>query len=151
MNQPEPPGTCPESKTRYRIAHLSDLHFGRQFDAELWSYLEGLLQHEYRPDLIVVTGDIVDTPTLFGLGIAYRQLVTLQQTVGKEKTRRRESGQENVGCECQLLFVPGNHDVGILGNVALWPWRGKVRLVFHKEYRYHFARLPTFIEHCNQL
>jgi 3',5'-cyclic AMP phosphodiesterase CpdA len=45
----------------YAIAHLSDLHFGSSFYREVWSLTA---QHllDIEPDLLLVTGDLVDSP-----------------------------------------------------------------------------------------
>ncbi len=48
------------------IAHLSDLHFGVGGDKDVWKLLGQILQ-EVRPELLLVSGDLADTPsqTLF--------------------------------------------------------------------------------------
>lgn len=112
----------------YRIAHLSDLHFGSTFDSGLWDYVRGVLA-EHKPDLVVVTGDLVDTPSLFRMGLVLQEL-------------RRVETETN----CNLLLVPGNHDVAILGNVKVWPWSGKYRIVFSKVHDRHFKALCSFSE-----
>lgn len=71
------------------LAHISDVHFGRE-DGEL---VEGLLQtlHETRPDAIVVSGD-------------------LTQRARKTQFRRARAFLDELP-EVPLLVVPGNHDV----------------------------------------
>ena len=113
---------------RLRIAHLSDLHFGSTFDAELWGYVQGVLA-EHNPELLVITGDVVDTPSLFQMGLVLQEL---QRTAEKLK--------------CKFLLIPGNHDVAIMGNVAIWPWHGKYRIVFSRLYDRYFSGLRTFSE-----
>jgi len=54
-----------ESKPRYdgehAIVHLSDLHFGSPNYQEVWSLTKEFLR-EIKPDLLLVTGDLVDSP-----------------------------------------------------------------------------------------
>jgi len=45
-----------------KIAHISDLHFGAQNQRDSWSVLARQLLAD-NVDLVLVTGDIVDTPT----------------------------------------------------------------------------------------
>lgn len=47
-----------------RIAHISDLHFGAKGQNKIWNLLKQHLQTQLKPDLVLVTGDIVDTPDL---------------------------------------------------------------------------------------
>ncbi|MGF6368015.1 putative phosphodiesterase [Paraburkholderia sp. RAU6.4a] len=44
-----------------KILHISDLHFGTKNQQAVWKSLSAHI-HDIRPDLIVVTGDIVDSP-----------------------------------------------------------------------------------------
>lgn len=125
-----PDAESPANHTgRYRIAHLSDLHFGAHFDAGLWRYLREVLR-EHQPQLLAITGDLVDSPSLFQLGLVRRELAEIARRLG-----------------CDYLLVPGNHDVAIAGNVALWPWNGKFRIVFGGGHGRHFERMPTYSEY----
>ena len=45
-----------------RIAHISDLHFGAEDQNIVWSSLKKFLNEEIKPDLVLITGDIVDSP-----------------------------------------------------------------------------------------
>lgn len=45
----------------YAIAHLSDLHFGSKNYKEVWKLTAQHLE-AIKPDLLLVTGDLVDTP-----------------------------------------------------------------------------------------
>jgi Calcineurin-like phosphoesterase len=45
----------------YAIAHLSDLHFGSKNYKDVWKLTAQFLW-EIKPDLLLVTGDLVDTP-----------------------------------------------------------------------------------------
>jgi Calcineurin-like phosphoesterase len=115
-----------------RILHISDLHFGRTFDPALWEYIGAVLTGSEKPDVIAVTGDLVDTPSFFMLGMARRELQMMRDrwcTPGRE---------------CELIVIPGNHDVAIAGNLAFWPWRVKFSVVFGSKTHQVFDRLPTF-------
>jgi hypothetical protein len=114
-----------------RILHLSDLHFGERFDPALWEHVGDVLEGSEKPDVIVVTGDLVDSPSFFMLGIARRELL-----------RRRDHW--GTGASCELVVIPGNHDVGILGNVALPPWNKKFEIVFCESPHRIFDKLPGF-------
>lgn len=125
----------PERRDRevaVKLLHLSDLHFGSTFDPSLWDYVAKILAGHDRPNVIVVTGDLVDTPSFFMLGLARNELeATLASWC-----------QGNSGCE--LVVIPGNHDVGIWGNFAWWPWRSKFAIVFSEERGNLFKKLPTY-------
>src|SRR5437879_5176943 len=86
----------------YRIVHISDLHFGGAFDAALWSYVKSLVA-QVGPQLIVVSGDVVDSPQALRLLLAKKELQQLKQDSGADK----------------LFVIPGNHDITALGNVRL--------------------------------
>jgi len=61
------------------IVHLSDLHFGARNDREVWTLIRQILQ-EIRPKLILVTGDLADTPRRKTFLRVKRELDDLQQT-----------------------------------------------------------------------
>lgn len=64
----------------YTIVQISDLHFGSKHCIEVWSLTAQFLE-KIKPDLLLITGDLVDNPrrrwyekvkrTLDGLGIRY--------------------------------------------------------------------------------
>ena len=118
-----------------KLLHLSDLHFGVTFDPSLWDYVGKVLAGTDRPNVIVVTGDLVDTPSFFMLALARNELQALS-------TAWCSSGDS-----CELLVIPGNHDVGIFGNWAAPPWRSKFRIVFSEKYKELFGRLPRFTQY----
>ncbi len=84
----------------YKILHLSDLHFGGAFDAELWDYVKAVVKEE-KPRLIVVTGDLVETPSPLLLLQAKRELKALTAEIPAAR----------------LLVIPGNHDIAVKGNL----------------------------------
>ena len=83
-----------------KIAHLSDLHFGRHFKLRTWERVR-LRIKECEPNFIVASGDFVDTPALLDLLAAKTELLDLC----KKCTSKPE-----------LIVVPGNHDVATNGN-----------------------------------
>ncbi len=91
-----------------RIVQLSDLHFGTKGQSEIWQSLLTCLNEEIKPDLILVTGDIVDTPSK-----------TLYQTAHRELGLLRNVG--GIAGACQVC--PGNHDRHPKGN-APGPLKG---------------------------
>jgi 3',5'-cyclic AMP phosphodiesterase CpdA len=106
----------------YRIAHLSDIHFGATFDPSLWKYLNSVLRH-VEPRMIAVTGDVVDHGGLFMLLLARNQLEELAR-----------------GCDACLRVIPGNHDVGLWGNVGGWP--------LSTHFGIAFSGIPTGTKKC---
>jgi hypothetical protein len=80
-----------------RIAHLSDLHYGGGFDIATWRAVENAVA-AFNPDLLIVSGDLVDDPRRDHLSAAKKELDDLATRVGAE-----------------LHVVPGNHDVFFSG------------------------------------
>jgi predicted MPP superfamily phosphohydrolase len=79
------------------IAHLSDLHFGSTNQEQCWATLRAFLQNDVGPALVLVTGDIVDSPD--------RKLY---------ENARQELDDLNV----PYYVCPGNHDRHFKGNVS---------------------------------
>lgn len=98
----------------YRVLHISDIHFGANFDASVWDYLKALARRE-KPDLIVCTGDIVDHGSLFMLASAKLELDLLALDAGEET---------------QLRCVRGNHDCGPFGNINVPPFSSNFAAIF---------------------
>lgn len=80
-----------------RIAHLSDLHYGGGFDLPTWRAVESAVE-SFDPDVIIVSGDLVDDPRVDHFAAAKKELNDLA-------TRAR----------AELFVVPGNHDVFFSG------------------------------------
>jgi predicted phosphodiesterase len=83
-----------------KIAHLSDLHFGMKGQREIWKSLRTYLCDTLKPDLVLVTGDIVDTPR-----------TVLYKEAAEELDRFR-----NKNTKCYVC--PGNHDRHKQGNTV---------------------------------
>lgn len=82
------------------IAHISDLHFGARGQDETWNQLKTHLVDEVKPQLILVTGDIVNTPRKKHLNKAWTEL---------EDLRTKLEGTSYFVCQ-------GNHDSFFYGN-----------------------------------
>ena len=83
-----------------RIIHLSDLHYP-SLDLSVWKSVKQAVQ-ALHPDLIIVSGDLVDQPFPDQLRWIGGQLNSLAKDAGAE-----------------LFIVPGNHDVFEYGNAFL--------------------------------
>lgn len=90
-----------------KIAHISDLHFGRTNEAALAALIASL--DEERPDLTVITGDLTQS----GRRREYREAAAFLETL---------SGR--------FLAVPGNHDAPVY-NLALRFWKPWARYEKH--------------------
>lgn len=108
-----------------RVLHLSDLHFGAPGHAGVWSRLESFVRTDLRPDAILVTGDLVDTPrtSLFKAAAASLERLCLPYQKGQP-------------APC-LLVCPGNHDRYVFGNriAVSWPWG--------KQFEHYFGRFDA--------
>lgn len=109
----EPPQTaCDQAGRTTRVVHLSDLHFGFNFQKSNWRQLRSTVL-TLKPDLVVVTGDLVNTPWFWMLKRARAALTELKQDLAKVAP----NGQ------CEVWAIPGNHDTKITGLVpVIWLW-----------------------------
>jgi predicted MPP superfamily phosphohydrolase len=82
-----------------QIVHLSDLHFGVSAQLDIWTSLAKYLDSSIRPQLILITGDIVNTVNGKLYAQAKGELNKLITTHG-------------------YLVCPGNHDRHIYGNAS---------------------------------
>ena len=96
--------TPPMADDSIKIAHLSDLHLGRRFDRVAWAHVCSKLE-DWKPHVIVISGDLVNNPWP-------RSLLEAKLEIAKLTTR----------CKCKplVVIVPGNHDIGLKGNVPIW-------------------------------
>jgi Calcineurin-like phosphoesterase len=60
-----------------KIVHASDLHFDTKDSVTIWGELRNFLNHDVRPHLVLITGDIVDSPDQQLVTLAFDQLSTL--------------------------------------------------------------------------
>src|SRR5271156_5280643 len=94
-----------------KIAHLSDLHFGALGDKAAWNCLLEYLCNEVKPDLVLVTGDLVDTPKRPLFAEAREALENLNEKLGWIK-----------GDPKKYIVCAGNHDRHARGNALPWRW-----------------------------
>jgi hypothetical protein len=99
-----------------KIAHISDLHFDKaEKNKETWSSLVNHLKEVIQSELILVTGDIVDTPKT--------RLYRKAQSALEELCR-------GVKPAARYFVCPGNHDRHPRGNAPfLAKNRGLRRLI----------------------
>lgn len=88
-----------------RILHLSDLHFGRQFQGAKWQQLRASAKG-LAPDLVIVTGDLVNTPWFWMLKRARGELDRLGAELSPDAA---------VSEPCEVWAIAGNHDTRITG------------------------------------
>jgi predicted phosphodiesterase len=82
-----------------KIAHLSDLHYqGRGFNEGQWRAACRFIA-KYGPDLLIVSGDLIDHPDEAQLRAIKAELTKLAEEAG-----------------AQLFVVPGNHDLFSFGT-----------------------------------
>jgi len=89
------------SSTETTILHISDLHFGWKFDEDSWTDLLNIAR-QLGPKIVLVTGDLVNSPHRLSLNWAMDELNSLQTML-----------------ECDLIVVPGNHDTRFLGLLPI--------------------------------
>lgn len=112
MTKVEPPSESPQRR-QTRVLHVSDLHFGLSFIPEKWAEIRQIAE-QLSPNLVVVSGDVVETPWRWRLRTAKLQMTALRNAL------RETTGNGNL----ELLTVPGNHDTRIQGvfPVAWLAW-----------------------------
>ena len=108
------PGTV---KRRARIVQISDLHINAWGERSVLNQLKNLV-HSLSPDLLIVSGDLVNHPIPRAMRRASRLIAEL---------RARDSGPA-----IPALVLPGNHDYKFWGNVGL---RRLTRVPFHLYFR----------------
>lgn len=86
------------------VLHVSDLHFGFRFDNVLWQDVIRRAR-AIRPDLIVVTGDLVNTPYHGDIDRSVERLIQLRDSLRVETEKPH----------LELVAIPGNHDTRISG------------------------------------
>jgi predicted phosphodiesterase len=89
-----------------RIVHISDLHFGAKDKKDVWSKLAYFIQTSINPELIFVTGDIVDT------------------SANDDSLKNAKDALDKLSAVTSgpYYICPGNHDRFVRGNRL--PWGG---------------------------
>lgn len=72
-----------------KIAHLSDLHFCRTKEHEVWEEVRNFLNDTVKPDAVLITGDLTDNAERDEFDYAKECLSTLKAKGDKEYTSRR--------------------------------------------------------------
>jgi 3',5'-cyclic AMP phosphodiesterase CpdA len=114
---------------RLRIVHASDIHFCSSFDRPLWEQVKSAIKAE-EPDVLVVSGDFVESPFPLMLILARREMTSFAESLG-----------------VPLITVPGNHDVAFAGNLRIWPFSRLFRAIFSGHYDKKALKIfPTFTD-----
>ena len=115
-----------------RIAQISDLHFGASFQDATWAILRNHLQTEIQANrihLVLVTGDIVNTPRAKLFEAARRELDSL---------------------DANYLVCAGNHDRHPLGNswrvLRVINWATRRTANFSQYFEGKIPTLENFID-----
>src|SRR5437867_11575750 len=82
------------AKEEILVAHISDLHFGSHNQSSCWKKIETFLK-KVQPSLVLVTGDLVDTPK-------------------ETHYRAARTALDNLGVH--YYVCAGNHDRHLKGN-----------------------------------
>jgi 3',5'-cyclic AMP phosphodiesterase CpdA len=91
-----------------KIAHISDIHFGTGFSHATWEQVAKAVIG-FDPQLIVVSGDLVDDPSPAHLLAAKCALDDLLKLTRENSTKL---GSNQVA---EMVVIPGNHDVFVTG------------------------------------
>jgi hypothetical protein len=89
-----------------RLVHLTDLHYGRGFNRELWEHLKSIIP-DLNPHVIFVTGDLVNSPWWWRCRRVRQMLDSLKKAPNK--------GVRNPS----LYVIPGNHDTRLQGILPI--------------------------------
>jgi calcineurin-like phosphoesterase family protein len=99
------------------LVHITDLHVGSKFNEVVWeSFLDRCA--ELQPDIILATGDLVDSPWRWSRG----SLRSARDKLYEARRKVEGAGRPAPGADaknCRLLVVPGNHDTRIFGVAPL--------------------------------
>jgi hypothetical protein len=121
-----------------KIAHISDLHFGAKHQLKIWPVLTTRVLRD-NADLVLVTGDIVDTPNVDLYETARAQLrglatkVSYSCAIRAGRIKQEDRGADDLAKierilqdaeirDPRLFVCPGNHDRHPRGNTE-WAWR----------------------------
>jgi len=98
-----------------RILHMSDLHFGWQFQIDKWQALKNQAR-DAKPDLVMITGDLVNTPWFWMLKRARAGIEDLHALLNPP-TPPLVPGDPTAAVipPCEIWVIPGNHDTRITG------------------------------------
>jgi hypothetical protein len=94
-----------DDRGRACLVHITDLHVGPQFNDVVW---EGFLAKcaELGPDILLVTGDLVDSPWRWSRWSLRSARERLREARRQAESAGRDAGGTG-GKPCRLLVVPG--------------------------------------------
>lgn len=108
---PPPVPVDAPAASRRTILHLSDLHFGYRFDRKgKWASVRNEAC-SIRPDLVIITGDLLNTPWRW-------MWPRVRRSIEAFRTELREATNNP---ELDVCVIPGNHDTRISGVFPV-PW-----------------------------
>jgi predicted MPP superfamily phosphohydrolase len=81
-----------------------------EWEKAFLSLVSCLTKPECLPDLVVITGDLVDNPFTKNYQSLVRQIAFLKSTIDKIRTDKK------IADPLHILAIPGNHDYSLLGN-----------------------------------
>ncbi len=89
---------------RARILQISDLHFGAGVDVKVETQVRNIVA-EVQPDILIASGDLVDSP---------------KRKLREEAAKFLDSLLKTITKPCELIVIPGNHDYkGLFGSVEV--------------------------------
>ena len=95
-------------KNSTRVLHISDIHEGYRFNVALWDDLFAQVK-ALNPDLIVITGDMVNTPWRGTVKRASHRIRRFRDEL------RLALNKPDLSC----VLVPGNHDTRVTGLIPV--------------------------------
>jgi predicted MPP superfamily phosphohydrolase len=99
------------------ILHFSDLHFGAHNQEHVFQEITPFIRDQVRPDLVLVTGDVVDSPARKSFEEAKQALSAATRSV-------------------PIFVCPGNHDRFRKGN-RWWLWSPRPSPLFRDQFSQH--------------
>lgn len=117
------------------ILHISDLHFGFHFNESKWLDLKNTAL-EAKPDLVVITGDLVNTPWRWVLDRVKSELSQFATELSDVK--------DSI---VHIRVIPGNHDTRISGLFPItWlTWFALVMVILFTWLRSETTGLPPWL------
>lgn len=121
-----------------RIAHLSDLHFVRNTDDSSWKVWRSLRQYlldELKPHLVLISGDLADTPSRKVYSHLGRELADLENAL---------VGIHGAAPRTRIWLCAGNHDRHFYGNAI-----ARLRLPAIESEDRVYTRIPSPERPCD--
>jgi hypothetical protein len=126
----------------FRVLHVSDIHVGRGFQKSRWDNLLDTVRTK-QVDLVVLTGDLVNTPWRWQRTEVLRRMDQLakaaaerpaappkQVTPAPPQADNASSEAAATNPRCKLHVITGNHDTRLLGIVPVAWFTAGASLLF---------------------